>query len=273
MRSRIILILTMVCNSNVYAMDDESDITPAKSRNNKIEFIDDTFTSADAWEYTLSQPSTIFAYSHVKTTYAVPHLPIPSIQSTNKLIDYSVDNKIPFSIPSLLFEEGNVTCIACEDTSLHLLQNSKNGKLEHHYMPPCHNKRISGIAPLSNNWLAIAGGSSITCCSLQDQKKNKRITFKDISSIAGIKNKKDILIIETHEGSQYELYPYHAQLYKLLHGNNLDDYQIEVVFQAALALHVRKKFSLEPKAQKIYNKLPAQLRTFINAMLDTEQNE
>lgn len=273
MISRTLFLLTMFCNGIVYAMNNDGpEITPAESRNNKIEFIDDTFTSADAWEYTLSQPSTKFACTPAKTTYAVPHLAIPSMQIAHKLIDYSIDNKISFAIPSLLFEEGNVTCIACEDTSLHLLKNSAEGELEHHYIAPCHNKRISGIAPLSNNWLAIAGGASITCCNLQDQTRNKRITFKEIPSITGITNYKDMLIIEAHDGSQHKLYPYNPQLYKLLHGKDLDDYQIEVVFQAALALHMEKEFSLEPDAQNIYNELPTQLLTFINAMLRTQNN-
>lgn len=273
MISCTLFLLTLLWNSNVYAMDDDRpEITPAESRNNKIEFICDTFTSPEAWEHTLSQPSTLFACTPAKTTSTVPHLPIPSMQIAHTLIDYSVDNKIPFAIPSLLFKEGSVTCIACEDTSLHLLKNSAEGALEHHYIAPCHNKRISGIAPLSNNWLAIAGGASITCCNLQDQTRNKRITFKKIPSITGITNHKDMLIIEAHDGSQHKLYPYNPQLYKLLHGKDLDDYQIEVVFQAALALHMEKKFSLEPDAQNIYNELPTQLLIFINAMLRTQND-
>ncbi len=269
---RSILLLTMLCGGIICAMDDEPEITSAESRYNKIKFINDTFTNANAWEYTLSQPSTVCACTPVKQSHVVPQLPMPSIHIANQLIDYSVDNKISFSIPSLLFEEGNVTCIACEDTSLHLLITPEKKALEHHYIPPCHNKRISSIAPLSNNWLAIAGGSSITCCNIQDQTHNKRITFKRIPSITGITNHKDMLIIEAIDGTQHMLYPYHAALYKLLHGKNLDDYQIEVVFQAALALHLEKKLSLEPDAQKIYHKLPAQLLAFVNYMLSTQND-
>lgn len=273
MISHTLFLLAILCSGTVYVMDDEPEITPEESCRNKIKFICDTFTDADAWEHTLSQQQSFFAYMPAQQSYVVPLLPIPSARITDQLIDYSIDHKISFAMPSLLFEEGNATCIACEDTSLHLLVTDKNGTLEHHYIEPCHNKRISGIAPLSNNWFALAGGSSITCCNIQDQTQNKRITFKDIHSISGITNNNDILVIETQNRKQYELYPYSTELYKLLHGKDLNDYQIEVMFQAALAHHLEKKLTLEPDAQKIYLKLPGKLLAFLNYLLISQRNE
>ena len=254
----------IVLNLPVYtcAMDTEPDtnetetLTYAQSNNNKKRFIRDMFTEEQTWDFTLAQKEPMLAYRNATHNHLIPAQTVPSSPIVECILDYAVEKKFNFSVPVAVYEGEKGNYIRCEDTSIHLLMKTKAQSLEHVYVPPCNINRITSITQISQNWLAIASDNTITFCNIYDVHNKMRITFNQLFTFTSITEELGTLVCQTKSEDQFIIYPYHTEIYNLLHGKDLSDSQLEVMFQAAYALYKKQSITFTTEEFAIYSKLP-----------------
>jgi len=255
--------------------------TAAESRTNKQRFIRNTFTKGTAWRIFLEEDTSLLAYRELTEPRTMPTFKPPTLTLSTELLVYAMEHNVDPSQPTLIYEHHDYTCIGCDNTSIHILFTPQDSQPVHLYIPPCHNRQITGIAPLASNVIAVAGSKSITLCNAYGTLPyHKRITFNFSSqSINNLRGQDGALIIQTTDNlaigkkRQYILYPYDVETYPLLRGRNLNDSQLEVVFQAAYALHKKRQLQLTEEENIIYEELPKPLYTLINHFLERAEKK
>jgi hypothetical protein len=276
--------------------EQEPEMNYEKVRADKIRFICDTFTGDVSWKkFWAEKDASFLVHRKASNLHKMPRFPMPSEEQKNNILTYTTQKNILYSLPVVTYAEydDDFSCVACNDTSLHLQVIPSEGPQRHIYIPPCHSRRINSITSVAPDILAVAGGKAITFCNIYDTTyTHKRIVLDEPYTIRAITRKLiseayDIkkygaLVIETEPDAQrevhrFKLYPYDTELYHLLRGKYLSEDsgqleelsrdQLQVVFKAADALHYNKQLHLTDAEDKCYEELPEALKDYIDYFL------
>lgn len=276
---QIIVTIALSLSVSMYTMDTEQDtkkvesLKREQSNNNKIQFMRKTFTEKRTWDFILAQEEPLLSLRKATSIHSMSLQPIPSSEVTQQLLDYTIKKRIQFSIPLILYKGNTKTCIGCEDTSIHVLAEEYNKPLKHMYLPPCHNHRITSIASISPSWIAIAGGNAITFCNIYNLERKVRVTFNPSFIFTAINEEFGILVCQTKSNDQFIMYPYDTKLYNLLHGKELSEYELEVMFLAAHALHKKQELNFTQAETALYKNLPKQLTALVDYFFLNQQSQ
>ncbi len=262
---------------HTYGMDTEKskDGEPSRelSNKNKVQFARNTFTVELSWDYALGQPNPLLSYRSATTRHEIPSLSAPPESLIYALKEKAKkENLAPFKT-TVFYENETHKFVGCEDGTIHILHLDQEGLLHHDHLP-CHNKSITSMAHVSQEWLAVGGGKNITLFNHNDPALSFRISFeKSVDSIIAMTEERGTLLCKTHLRRQIILYPYSKEIYRTLHGIGLTDYQKEVLFLAAHAFYEEKKPELNRTEQRVYETLVPSLRALITYFLNNLEDQ
>lgn len=246
------------------------------------------FTSVDAWNCVFTQGAPILSYRVPKTERQISRKLTPTIEDIAYIVEYIETEKLKSSQTfTVMCKLADYTFIGSDDGTLYTAQ--KNGdSIVCSHVQACHDSSIAALYCITDRWLAVGGGKTITFYSIKDCKGYERVSPLKMFNIQYMHLQRGRLVVTGLSNNnvlkQILIYPYSRLECLIFRGEQRPPGELDALLKVVLSkkLHqidlptddnnadnqFKEAIRMNKQDMAFYNNLPKYTTRFINNLAE-----